>query len=75
MNFFNEPEQIDWNNMGINMISAWDSLRHIELLMALESEFSIKVTSTEVDQTKTFKGILNLLLNKNNVKSNNSSMN
>ncbi|MFT6906576.1 MAG: short-subunit dehydrogenase/acyl dehydratase/acyl carrier protein [Oleiphilaceae bacterium] len=63
-NFFNVSEQVDWDNMGINMISAWDSLRHIELLMALESEFSIKVTSTEVDQTKTFKGILNLLLSK-----------
>lgn len=63
-NFFNISEQIDWDNMGINMISAWDSLRHIELLTALETEFAIKVTSTEIDQTKTFKGILSLLLSK-----------
>jgi 3-oxoacyl-[acyl-carrier protein] reductase len=63
-NYFKESGQIDWNNTGINLLSGWDSLRHIELLMALESEFGIKVTSTEVDQTKNYNGILSLLRNK-----------
>lgn len=62
--FFKIAEPVDWGNMAINMLSVWNSLRHIELLIALESEFDITVTSTEIDQTKSFKGILHLLNHK-----------
>jgi len=62
--FFKISEPVDWEHMEINMISVWDSLRHIELLIAFESEFNITVTAHEVDQTKSFQGILNLLINK-----------
>ena len=63
-NFFKESGQTDWDNMGVGTLSGWDSLRHIELLMELEAEYGIKVGSKEVDQTKTYKGILSMLRSK-----------
>jgi 3-oxoacyl-[acyl-carrier protein] reductase len=63
--FFSLPENVDWNNTGINLTAGWDSLRHMELLMNIESEFNISITSEEIDKTRTFMTIYNLLKSKN----------
>ena len=64
--FFKISEQLNWDDVAINRISSWDSLRHIEFLIALESEFDISITAMEIDKTKSFQGILELLTSKKN---------
>ncbi|MFT5295367.1 MAG: NAD(P)-dependent dehydrogenase (short-subunit alcohol dehydrogenase family)/acyl dehydratase [Psychroserpens sp.] len=62
--FFNFSEIVDWNNLGINLTPSWDSLRHIELLMTIESTFTIKITTEEIDKTRSFLEIYSLLKTK-----------
>ncbi len=33
-------------------ISGWDSIRHIEIMLAVEQEFGIKFRSSELDKIK-----------------------
>ena len=39
---FNE-KFIEFENLRFNETIKWDSLRHIQLILALEKEFSIKI--------------------------------
>ena len=59
--FFKVPDETEWSNSGINLMSEWDSLRHLELMCALENEFSITFDSSEIERTTTFIGLLHLL--------------
>jgi len=59
--FFNVDKNANWDNVGIGLISGWDSLRHIEFILELERRFSIKLTSKEVELTTNFHDLCNLL--------------
>jgi len=63
--FFNLSEPVDWGNVSINILSKWDSLRHIELLTKLEAHFHLKFTASEITQTTSFRKVLDLLSTKN----------
>lgn len=45
-------------------IDDWDSLEHINLIAALESEFSVKFSMNEASQMKQVGSILDILISK-----------
>lgn len=47
--FANAELQIDRTTTA-NDVEDWDSLKHIELIIALESEFAVKFKTAEVGQ-------------------------
>ena len=59
--FFNLDKNTNWDNVGIGLVSGWDSLRHIEFILELERRFSIKLTSEEIELTTNFHDLYNLL--------------
>lgn len=51
INFFKLPGGYDLSAGGLSITPGWDSLRHIELLLHLESKLGIHFTSGELDKT------------------------
>ncbi len=49
---------------GIDITPSWDSLKHIELILAIEKNFGIQFSSVEIEQTKTFRGLEKLVRTK-----------
>jgi len=47
-NIFDEPSLIVTRDMTANDVEGWDSLTHINLIVATEREFGIKFTTAEV---------------------------
>lgn len=45
-------------------ISAWDSLKHLEMVLALEQEFAIQFTPEEIEQLLSVELIVALLAEK-----------
>jgi acyl carrier protein len=39
-------------NTTVNDVEGWDSLAHIQLIIAIEKKFNIRFTSTEIFQWK-----------------------
>lgn len=64
MRFFNTSSEDEVTHASLGVTATWDSLRHIELLLLLENEFSTNFTSDEISQTQDFRSIHNLLLSK-----------
>ena len=42
-------------------IEGWDSLVHIQIILALEEEFNIKLTTQQITQIKSLKDIMDIL--------------
>lgn len=61
IDFFNLDVDTNWDSVGIGLISGWDSLRHIEFILKIEEQYSIKFTSEEIDKTTTYHDLHNLL--------------
>ncbi|MDB4188286.1 SDR family NAD(P)-dependent oxidoreductase [bacterium] len=61
LDFFNLEQGVSWENVGIDLIPGWDSLRHIEFILAIEKSFSVKLSTQEIDKTMTFHDLLDLL--------------
>lgn len=53
-------EQID-NKSSSNNIKSWDSLKHINLVIALEDEFNIQFLDKEIIQLSTYCSIISIL--------------
>lgn len=49
-------EQID-ENSSTDTLDAWDSLRHLNLVLALEEEFDISIPDEEVGNIVNFKAL------------------
>ncbi len=49
-NVFDKDDLEIFDSMTANDIEEWDSLAHINLIVALEKEFAIKLTVTELSQ-------------------------
>ena len=46
----------------------WDSLAHMNLIMALENELKIKFTDNEITEVLTFELVKEIIINKKGVK-------
>lgn len=62
--FFKLDDDYDTSLAELGITPEWDSLRHIELLLEIESMFGVNFSSTEIDQTCQFAGIARLLNDK-----------
>jgi acyl carrier protein len=49
---------------GPDQINGWDSMAHIDIIMAIESEFKTKFTLQEISAMKTIRDIISTLENK-----------
>jgi len=45
-------------------LEVWDSIRHLNFILAIESEFSLEFTSDEIESANDMPAILLLLANK-----------
>ena len=50
--------------LSANEISVWDSLKHLDLIFALEEEFNIKLNNKEITGIKNYKTCLEILKKK-----------
>ena len=62
--FFDFEDSINWSNVGLGLVSGWDSFRHIEFILELENKYSVKFSSEEIDQTISFQSLSRLLNSK-----------
>jgi len=60
-----EDDSIELNDsMTSNDIEDWDSLMHINLIIIIEEEFKIKLTTNEAFNTKSVGEFINLIVKK-----------
>jgi acyl carrier protein len=55
-----EPSEVD-DNCSSDTIAKWDSLKHINLITALEEEFDVTFSSKDILAMKSFKRIFSTL--------------
>lgn len=48
-------------NLNFRNVKKWDSLNHINLILAIESKFKIKISPEQNFQLNSYKKILNFL--------------
>ena len=58
-------EQIDVASSP-DTVGSWDSIKHMNLVIALEEEFDIEFTDSEIVEMMNFKLICNIVLSKKN---------
>lgn len=59
--FFGVNRQVVWESTGVDLLSGWDSLGHIELLLSIEKTFGIKFSSHEIVETTGYIGLQKLV--------------
>ena len=52
--FLKLPADYDLGEAALGETPGWDSLRHLELILALEKEFTVSFTSGEIEKTHLF---------------------
>ncbi|MFU8646582.1 acyl carrier protein [Lysinibacillus sp. RSDA_15] len=55
-------EILELDNANVELINreknaTWDSIKHLEIIMAIEEEFDIRFTATEVTAVKTIQDL------------------
>ncbi|MGP0073343.1 MAG: acyl carrier protein [Bryobacteraceae bacterium] len=60
-NVFGEPDLAIWDDMTAEDVEQWDSLTHINLIVALEREFRVKFTTGEVSKLKNVGDLVSLI--------------
>lgn len=58
---FGEPDLNIWDEMTAEDVEQWDSLTHINLIVALEREFRVKFTTGEVSKLKNVGDLIHLI--------------
>jgi len=64
-NIFNSifKEKIyNYEKLEFNKTKKWDSLKHIQLIVALEKEIGIKISTSDVEKLTSYKKIIKYLL-------------
>lgn len=59
--FFRLPADSDLSAAGLNLTPGWDSLRHIELMLHLETAFGLAFTSAEMEKTVRYADLTRLI--------------
>jgi len=62
--FFKMDKNIEILETGVDLYPGWDSLSHIELILEIESFFNIKLEADDIENTKTYKDLNNLVYRK-----------
>ena len=57
----NKTKIVDYNKLAINKTKNWDSLKHLNLIILLEEEFSIKINPDDIQRLTNYKNILSFL--------------
>jgi len=55
------PKEMEVESLGYRIVPQWDSVGHMRLVAALESEFDILLTTDEILDLSTFKRGLEIL--------------
>jgi acyl carrier protein len=63
-NVFGDPNLVIWDEMTAEDVEQWDSLTHINLIVALEREFRVKFTTGEVSKLKNVGDLVSLVRTK-----------
>jgi acyl carrier protein len=63
-NVFGDPNLVISDGMTAGDVEQWDSLTHINLIVALEREFRIKFTTGEVGKLKNVGELVSLIQRK-----------
>ncbi len=61
---FGDPNLVISDGMTAEDVEQWDSLTHINLIVALEREFRVKFTTGEVSKLKNVGDLVALIQNK-----------
>lgn len=61
--FEKELDEIE-NTLEMDDVKEWDSLMHIQLILALEKEFSIKFTTQQILDMKSIAAIIEIIQQK-----------
>jgi len=48
----------EFEKLEFNKTKYWDSLKHIQLIILLEKEFNIKITTSDVEKLTSYKKII-----------------
>ena len=64
IDFFNMESDTDLSSTGINLYPGWDSLKHIELMVLIESKLGIRFDSDDIEDTRNYIDLYNLIKNK-----------
>jgi acyl carrier protein len=52
-----DPKIKDFNKLEFGKTKYWDSLKHIQLIIAIEKEFSVKVKTSDFAKLSTYNKI------------------
>ena len=61
---FEIPEEQIKNDSSPDTIGSWDSLRHMNLIVALEDEFKVELTDDEILDMMNYKSIESIITGK-----------
>ena len=61
---FEIPEEQIKDNSSPDTIGSWDSLRHMNLIVALEEEFKVELTDDEILDMMNYKSIESIITGK-----------
>ena len=50
------------DNISTETVESWDSLKHIQLIVAFEKELGIKIKTSDVEKLTSYKKIIKYLL-------------
>ena len=59
---FEIPEEQIKNDSSPDTIGSWDSLRHMNLIVALEDEFKVELTDDEILEMMNYKSIESIII-------------
>tara|TARA_B000000532_G_C18505955_1_gene250892 strand:+ start:128 stop:358 length:231 start_codon:yes stop_codon:yes gene_type:complete len=62
---FNESIEEIKPDCSFEKFEKWDSLAHLNLIIAIEESFNIKLSNEEVEEAASFNSIIEILRNKN----------
>ncbi len=62
---FKINKNLNEKNLDQNKIKNWDSLNHLNLLSAIQDEFSLKFKDEDLEKITNFKNILKIIKKRN----------
>ena len=58
---FNIDNNVEINDINNKKINNWDSLRHLSLIFAIEEEFNINFTDSEIQSINDFETLYDIV--------------